>query len=344
MAKCPSINREVRLARHPTGELCAGHLAVLECAMPTPGPHDVMVRNRWFRVSVSTRLMAQEGSEAIEGIPFPPLQLGDTLADAAIGEVIYAGSACDRAPGSLVMHPFGWREYAVVNGDECTVLDAKYAEPAAFLGHGWTAYAALTEGTQIHDGDTVFVSSGAGAIGSMAGQIARRLGAGRVIGSTSTPDKAHWMLTELGYDAAITRDGGPIQEQLEKAAPSGIDVIVDMVGGEQLAASVALARQGARCVLLGALTAELDSKKARLEARVELDSFQVILKGMTLRGFSACEHAPEKFAEWIRRLESWRGEGAIRLPSTIIKGIESAPFALQEACAGRLKGLVLVEL
>ncbi|RUL75977.1 MDR family NADP-dependent oxidoreductase [Dyella choica] len=344
MAARSTINREVKLARHSTAELLAEHFAVKECDVPTPCQDDVVVRNRWFRVSVSTRLMAREGAEAIEGIPFPPLRPGDTLADAAIGEVIHSGSTSGVAVGSLVMHSLGWREFAVVRGSECTVLESRNTDPAAFLGHGWTAYAALTQGVQIHQGDTVFVSSGAGAIGSMAGQIARQLGAGRVIGSTSTPDKAHWMATELGYDAVVTRGNGPLIDQLKRAAPDGIDVIVDMVGGEQLSASIAVANEGARCVLLGALTAELDSKRATLQAPVELDGFQIILKGMTLRGFSASEDASDMFDAWIHQQEAWQREGVIQLPCTIFKGIEQAPLALQEACAGRLKGVVLVEL
>lgn len=174
--------------------------------------------------------MAQEDAKAAEGIPFPPLNPGDTLADGAIGEVVQTGSGCSLPVGSLVMHPFGWREYAVIHEHDGKLIDCREPDPAAYLGHGWTAYAALTRGVQVKKGDTVFVSSGAGAIGSMAGQIARLLGATRVIGSTSRSSKARWMQEELGYDAVVTRDGGPMNEQLAKAAPEGIDVIVDMVG------------------------------------------------------------------------------------------------------------------
>lgn len=338
-----SNNREVKLVRHVKGEIRPEDFIIAETTLPAPGPNDVVVRNRWFRVSISTRLMAQEDAKAAEGIPFPPLNPGDTLADGAIGEVIQAGSACGLPVGSLVMHPFGWREHAVVNEHDCKRVDCDDPDPAAYLGHGWTAYAALTRGLQVKEGDTVFVSSGAGAIGSMAGQIARLVGATRVVGSTSSLDKANWMLGELGYDAVVTRDGGPMIEQLAKAAPDGIDVIVDMVGGEQLAAAIALARDGARCVLLGALTAELNAEKASLQAPVTLDSFHIIFKGMTLRGFSA-DHSPDAFEFWIRDLAAWKREGRIRLPSAIFKGIESATSALQEACAGHLKGVVLIEL
>lgn len=337
------INREVKLVRHVQGEIDPGDFAVVETALPSPGPHEVVVRNRWFRVSISTRLMAQEDATAAEGIPFPPLNPGDTLADGAIGEVVQAGSASDLAVGSLVMHPLGWREYAVVHEDDCRPIDCSEPDPAAYLGHGWTAYAALTRGITVKEGDTVFVTSGAGAIGSMAGQIARLLGATRVVGSTSSLRKAGWMQETLGYDAVVTRDGGPMIEQLAHAAPEGIDVIVDMVGGEQLAAGVKLARDGARGVLLGALTAELNEEKASLQAPVTLDSFHLIFKDMTLRGYSA-DHSPEAFGSWLRDLETWKREGSIHLPSATFKGIESATSALQEACAGRLTGVVLVEL
>jgi NADPH-dependent curcumin reductase CurA len=338
------LSREVILIDHTTGELKAKHFAIVETTAAAPGPGEVLVRNRWFRVSISTRLMAEQGAEEVKGIPFPPLNPGDTLADGAIGEVVQAGRGCDLRVGSLVMHPLGWREYAVVPATQCKVVNTPTVDPAAWLGHGWTAYAALTQCVQVRPGDTVFVTSGAGAIGSMAGQIARLLGATRVIGSTSGQEKAQWMQTELGYDAVVTRDGGSIREQLAAAAPDGIDVIVDMVGGEQLAAAIEQTREGARCVLLGALTAELNPRNATLKALVEVDTFQLILKGVTVRGFSADEHAPTLFDAWLRQVDTWQREGLIWLPHTTIKGLDNAPYALQEACAGRLKGLVMVEL
>lgn len=343
MSASPISNREVKLVRHVKGAIHPEDFTIADTIVPPPGPYDVVVRNRWFRVSISTRLMAQEDAKAAEGIPFPPLNPGDTPADGAIGEVVQAGSACSLAVGSLVMHPFGWREYASVPEHDCRLIDSDDPDPAAYLGHGWTAYAALTRGIQVENGDTVFVSSGAGAIGSMAGQIARLLGAARVVGSTSTREKAGWMQDELGYDAVVTRDGGPIAAQLAKAAPEGIDVIVDMVGGDQLAAAIRLAKDGARCVLLGALTAELNPDKASLQAPVTLDSCQIIFKGMTLQGFSA-DHAPDAFGLCIRDLKTWKRQGRIHLPAATFKGIESATSALRQACAGQLKGVVLVEL
>ncbi len=119
-------------------------------------------------------------------MPFPALREGDTLAGEALGEVLSAPSDSGLSPGDLVLHVRGWRDYAAVSIAQCRKLGHELPDPIAHLGHGWTAYAALTRGVQIRPGDTVFVSSGAGAIGAMAGQIARLLGAGRVIGSTSS--------------------------------------------------------------------------------------------------------------------------------------------------------------
>ncbi|MFD2883652.1 hypothetical protein ACFS4T_16610 [Pseudomonas lini] len=179
MTEQTRIVREVKLLGYNSGKLKAEHFAVVETAGAEPGPGQVLVRNRWFRVSISTRLMAEAGTEDVKGIPFPPLNPGDTLADGAIGEVVRAGPGAGLSVGSVVMHPLGWRDYAVVPAEQCRLIDSPVVDPAAWLGHGWTAYAALVKAIQVRPGDTAFVTSGAGAIGSMAGQIARLLGGQR---------------------------------------------------------------------------------------------------------------------------------------------------------------------
>jgi NADPH-dependent curcumin reductase CurA len=344
MEQPPRVSQQVKLAAHPEGKLRSTDFILAETALPSLAPHQVLLRNRWFRISVSTRLMASRDAKEIKGIPFPALRPGDALADGAIGEVIAATPESGLKVGDTVSHSLGWRDYAVADARQCTVLPRERLDPAAYLGHGWTAYAALTRGTHINRGDTVLVSSGAGAIGSMAGQIARRLGAGRVIGSTGSPGKVEWMKHELGYDAVIVHDGRPFAAQLAEAAPHGIDVFVDMVGGEQLTAAVSQAREGARFVILGALIAELNAQGSSAIAPTEIDSFQLPIKGITLRGYSACEDDLGAFAEWMQRLDEWRHEGTVCLPATIFKGLDNAPKALQEACEGKLKGVVLVEL
>jgi 2-alkenal reductase len=288
-------------------------------------------------------MMISEGAERVEGVPFPALHPGDTLFEETVGEVVSAPPGSGLSAGDKVLHNLGWREFAAVPISECTLLDDTLPDVAAHLSHGWTAYAALTRGAEVRPGDTVFVSSAAGAIGSMAGQIARLLGAGRVIGSTSSPEKARRLISELGYDAAVVRGEEPLAAQLAKAAPDGVDVYLDNVGGPQLQAAVKAARTGARFVVVGALSGQLAAQGTGRTAPVELDSFDLLLKKITMRGYSADDH-PEVRSEWTRRFADWLRSGDICFPHVTIHGLEAAPGALRDVIEGRHFGVVLVEI
>lgn len=343
MFELPRTSHEVRLAARPARLPGPEHFDIVEVPLPVPGESEVMVRNRFFRVSASLRMMISQGAEDVKGVPFPALHPGDTLAEEAIGEIVSAPADSGLRPGDLVSHFLGWREYALLPAARCSPLGDGLPDPVAHLGHGWTAYAALTRGVQIRPGDIVFISSGAGAIGSMAGQIARLLGAGRVIGSTGSHEKADQMVSELGYDATVIRGTEPIAEQLAKAAPDGIDVFLDNVGGEQLQAAVTAAREEARFVLIGALSGQLAAHGTGRTAPVELDSFQLLLKKITMRGYSADDDL-EAQPEWTQRFAGWLRSGDITFPHVRIPGIQHAPQALLEVIEGRHLGTVVVEL
>ncbi|MGW4700465.1 MDR family NADP-dependent oxidoreductase [Streptomyces sp. NPDC004285] len=337
-----ATHREIRLRNRPERGLPApGHLALVTTARPEPAPGEVLLRNRWFAVSAALRTLI---GGAVKGAPFPPVEPGDPLFGAAVGEVVSAPDGSGLRPGDLVSHWQGWREYAVVSPSLCTPLGDALPDPVAHLSQGRTAYAALTRGADLRAGDTVLVTGGAGAVGTMAGQIARLLGVGRVIGSTGSPAKAERLVTELGYDAALVRGAAaPFAAQLAEAAPDGIDVLLDTVGGEQLSAAVAAARPGARAVLVGALSGQLDPEGTGATARVELDSYPLILKRISLRGFSPLDH-PETEAEWRERFGVWLRAGAITFPHVRVAGMERAAEALREVMRGRHLGAVVVEL
>jgi 2-alkenal reductase len=315
--------------------------------IPALAADQVLVRNRYFMISASIRQMVSEGAEDVPGVPFPALRPGDGLSGEAVGEVLAAPAGSGLSPGDMVLHFKGWRDIAVVPVAQCQRLDAPLPEPVGYLGylgHGWTAYAALTRGVQIRQGDTVFIAGAAGAIGSMAGQIARRLGAGRVIGSTSSRDKADRLVRELGYDAAVIRGSNrPFAEQLVEAAPAGLDVVLDNVGGEQLQAAVTAAHEGARFVIVGILSGQLAATGTGRTAPVELDSAQILLKKLNLRGYSA-DDDPDVHDEWLERFESWLRDGSIRFPYAVIDGLEHATAALRDAAQGRYLGAVFVRL
>jgi NADPH-dependent curcumin reductase CurA len=342
MTAIPDTCREVRLKTRPDGLPSADNFEIVSVPLPIPADGEALVRNLYFLVSASLRMMISKGAEDVEGVPCPALREGETLAGEALGEIVTAPAGSGFSPGDWVLHFRGWREYATVPVAQCRPVAPGLPDPVAYLGHGWTAYAALTRGAQIRAGDTVFISSAAGAIGSMAGQIARLLGADRVIGSTSSREKAARLVSELGYDAAVFRGATPIVEQLLEAAPQGIDVFIDNVGGEQLAAAIATARVGARVVILGALSGQLATRGPGRTAPVELDSIQLLLKKITLRGYSA-DDDPQVHAEWISQFAEWLKAGSIRFPHEIITGLDYAPHALVRVINGEYFGTVVVK-
>ncbi|WP_034091410.1 MDR family NADP-dependent oxidoreductase [Streptacidiphilus albus] len=340
----PTSSREIRLAAVPEGLPEPQHFRLVETPLPVAGPGEVLVRNRWFQVVAALRTLIEGG---VEGTPFTALRPGDTLYGPAIGEVVAAPADSGLRPGELVSHWLGWREYAAVPLASAVPLGDVLPDPVAHLAQGWVAYVALTQGLRVRPADTVFVSGAAGAVGTMAGQLARLLGAGRVVGSAGTREKADRLVAELGYDAVVVRGAGPMAEQLAKAAPEGIDVMLDNVGGEQLQAAVGLARPHARFVLVGALSGQLAveprGRDGGMLAPVELDSFQLIIKRITLSSVSG-QDVPELLPEWNERFGGWLRSGEIRFPQVRIPGIDGAARALHEVLAGSHFGTVVVEL
>jgi NADPH-dependent curcumin reductase CurA len=333
----PDTSREVRLVAQPERLPEPADLAVVHTPLPVPGEGEVLVRNRFFHVFAALRTLM---GGSVAGAPFPALRPGDTLFGAAIGEVVTAPEDSGVRPGDLVAHLRGWREYAAVA--DYTPLDpAGLPDPVAHLAPGRTAYGALTRAAKVRPGDTVFVSGGAGSVGSLAGRLARLLGAGRVIGSTGSPAKAARMVAELGYDAAVVRGGEPLESQLAEAAPDGIDVLFDNVGGEDLRAAIATARTGARFVLVGALSGQLSAHGPGTTAPVELDTFPLIVKQITMVGYGA---PPGLQEEWLERFGGWLRSGDLTFPYVRVEGIDQAPQALHDVTHGRHVGTVVVAL
>lgn len=345
-----TAHREVRLARRPAAGLALSELDldVVEVPRPRPGPGQVLVRNRLMSVTAVMRsLMRPEDADGPGGgLPMPPYVLGEPLWGPAVGEVVEAPGPDGPQAGELVAHRLGWREYAVLDAGAAEPLPVEGPEalpdPAAHLSQGFTAWLGVVHGAQVRSGDTVFVSGAAGGVGSLTGQFARLRGAARVIGSTGSERKADILRTELGYDAVVLRGEGrpPVVEQLRAAAPEGLDAVVDNVGGEQLEAALALARQGARIGVIGSLAGQVSGGSAE---PVALDSFALLARAVTLRGVRAYDHSAEK-PRWRREFARGLREGTVTFPYARLGGIEAAPRALCELLAGRHLGAVLVEL
>lgn len=334
------LSHEVQLATIPAGLPEPEDFVVVQRPIPVAGPGEVLVRNRYFQVSARLRTLL---SDTAEDTPLPLVRPGDSLPSATIGEVVTAQDDSGLRPGELVFHWAGWREYAVVPVASAVPIGDALPDPLAHLGSGWTAYAALTRLGQLRPGETVLVTGGTGGVGSLAGQIARLLGAARVIGTTGTATKAERMRAELGYDTVLVPGDEPIAAQLARAAPDGVDVVLDNVGGDQLAAAVAAARPGARIALVGALAGQLARNGSGATAPVELDSYSIILKGLRIQGLANLDD-PAARAEWLARFGGWLRSGEITFPHVRVVGIDNAARALYEVIGGRHIGTVVVEV
>ncbi|NTW42222.1 MAG: NADP-dependent oxidoreductase, partial [Cellulomonadaceae bacterium] len=243
-----TTTRQIHLASRPTGWPTADNFRLVEVGLPELADGQVLVRNTAMSVDPYMRGRMNDVKSYV-----PPFQIGAPLDGGAVGEVVASRSA-DRAVGDVVVHGLGWREHAVVDAAATRVVDTTLAPADAYLGAlgmtGLTAYAGLTEVAGTQPGDTVFISGAAGAVGSLAGQIAKQLGAERVIGSAGSAAKVAHLL-ELGFDAAFDYHDGNITEQLAAAAPDGIDVYFDNVGGEHLEAAISVLNRGGRVAMCG---------------------------------------------------------------------------------------------
>ncbi|WP_067177219.1 NADP-dependent oxidoreductase [Microtetraspora niveoalba] len=329
--------REVRLVERPHGEPRLDQFALVHTEVPEPGDGQVLVRNLWMSVDPYMRGRMDDAPSYI-----PPFRLGAALEGGAVGEVIASRDPAIPA-GATVSHFLGWRDYAVLNAPDVTVVDTTLAPPAAYLGAlgttGLTAYAALTRVAPVRRGDTVFVSAAAGAVGIVAGQLARRLGAVKVIGSAGGPDKAARLVTDFGFDVGLDRRKGPIGPQLAQAAPGGIDVYLDNVGGDHLEAAIDAARIGGRFALVGAIS----QYNATEPVHGPRNLYTAYSKELTLRGLLVNSYFP-LFPEWIEQAAGWLADGSLREEQTVVSGLEQAPAALLGVLRGANIGKMLVRL
>ncbi|MFC5663922.1 MDR family NADP-dependent oxidoreductase [Kitasatospora misakiensis] len=340
MSSFPTTTREVRLVAAPDGLPTPADFAVADVPLAAPGPDQVLVRNRAFLVFPGLRSLI--GGE-LASASLPTVRPGDPVFGPALGEVLAAPAGGPLRPGDLVTHLFGWREHAVAEAGAFTRVAGDFPDPLALLSPSLAGYGALTRATRVGEGDVVLVTGAAGAVGTVVGRVARLLGAARVIGTTGSAAKAKRLTEEFGYDAVLVRGERPIAEQLAEAAPEGIDVLLDMVGGEQLTAAVDAARQGARFALIGALAGQLDPARRGASAPAVVDSFRLVVRDVTVHGIAG-QRYQDLEPEWLERLAGWLRAGELTVPRTVLAGIDRAPGALSRLIDGDVFGALIVEL
>ncbi|SCL37386.1 hypothetical protein GA0070624_5854 [Micromonospora rhizosphaerae] len=330
------MNREIHLASRPQGWPTADNFRLVEAEVPTPAPGQLVVRNRFMSVDPYMRGRMNDVKSYV-----PPFQLDAPLDGGAVGEVV-ASEAEGFKPGDTVLHGLGWREYALLDARAARKVDPSLAPVSAYLSvlgmTGLTAYAGLLEVAGMQPGESVFVSAAAGSVGSLVGQIAKLKGASRVIGSAGSPAKVE-RLKALGFDAAFDYHDGPVRDSLKAAAPDGIDVYFDNVGGDHLEAAIASMNLHGRAAICGMIAQYNETEPPAAPRNLAL----VIGKRLTLRGFLVGDHGHLR-DRFVRDMSGWLRDGKISYDETVVDGIENAPEAFLGLLRGQNLGKMLVRV
>ena len=322
------------LVSRPEGTPDKSNFELREFELPPLEDGMVHVRNQWLSVDPYMRGRMNESKSYI-----PPFQLGQPMEGGAIGEVVES-RAEGFAPGDLVQHFAGWRDEAVLPAKGVNKLPNIDARPQDFLGNlgvtGATAWFGLLDVAQAKEGDIVFVSAAAGAVGSAVVQIAKAKGM-TVIGSAGGAEKCEFVRA-LGADAAIDYRSGPIQKSLRDAAPDGIDVYFDNVGGDHLDAAFARARLHARFALCGMISGYNSREPQQFRYIIRMIAMRIMMKG-----FLYGDYGP-RMGEFYRAMGELITSGKVTPRDTVYEGLDSAADAFLGLFTGANTGKMLVRI
>lgn len=329
-------SREIRLKSRPLGQPTADNFELATVDLPDPAPGQVQVKNTWMTVDPYMRGRMNDVQSYA-----PPFQLGQPLQGGAVGEVVASNDPSLKA-GDLVQSFFGWREAFNAPTQAVQKLETHGLPPQALLGFagmpGLTAYVGLLRIAELKDGDVVFVSGAAGAVGSVACQIAKLKGH-TVIGSAGGPDKIAY-LEEIGVDHAIDyKAEKDLTGAVMAAAPGGIDVYFENVGGAHMEAALMAAKPFGRFALCGMISQYNNTDLGEGVRGLVM----AVGKSLTLKGFIVSNHTDMQGA-FIKDMAAWVAAGKIKPRETVKEGIENAPAAFLGLFKGENLGKMLVKL
>lgn len=313
-------SREIRLASRPVGEPTAANFTAATVTVGPPGDGQILVKNTVMSVDPYMRGRMNDARSYAR-----PWEIGEACNGGAVG-VVVASRAPSVPEGATVLTDRGWREYAVVDAKHAQVLDVATIPPETYLGAlgmpGMTAWVGLRVIAGVKAGETLFVSGAAGAVGSTVVQLAKEWGL-RVIGSAGSPEKIRFLREELGADAAFDYHDGPIHKRLKEAAPDGIDVFFDNVGGDQLDAALGATKDFARLVLCGAISVYNATSLPPGPGNIRL----AVPRRLRIQGFIVSDHQ-DRYPEFAREVAPLIASGKLKARTTVVDGLEKAPEAL----------------
>ena len=329
------ISREIRLASRPSGIPTMANFTVAQTTLEPLRDQQVLVRNLYMSVDPYMRGRMNDRKSYI-----PPFELGEPLDGGAVGEVIES-RARKFKPGDAVTSSFGWREYFVASPDDLHPVSREIQPLSVYLGAlgmtGMTAWAGLHL-VQVKAGETIFISGAAGAVGSVAGQLAKLRGC-RVIGSAGSGEKVQFLREECGFDIAFDYKVGPVVEQLKVEAPEGIDVYFDNVGGETLEAALEVLRVHGRIIACGAISGYNADKPRPGPSNL----FNMITKRLTMKGLLVRDWL-DRQGEFEKEVGGYFKAGKLKSKETVVNGIDQAVGAFLGLFEGLNIGKMIVKL
>ena len=326
--------RAWHLKSRPSGMPTSDNFEVKDITLPPVGEGQVRIRNLWLSVDPYMRGRMNDVKSYV-----PPFQLGEPLEGGAVGEIVES-KAEGFNPGDLVLHMGGWRDETVASARAVNKLPNLGLEPQKFLGvlgvTGATAYFGLLDVASAKQGDIVFVSAAAGAVGSVVVQLAKAKGM-TVIGSAGGKEKCDFVRS-LGADQVIDYRDGAILKSLAAIAPEGIDVYFDNVGGDQLDAAFALARNNARFAICGMIAGYNDPKPSEFRFIMRIIAARIRIQGFLVLDFQS------RMDEFYREMGQLLASGAVQAQETVVDGLEKTVDAFLGLFQGANTGKMLVRL
>lgn len=330
-----SANVQVILRSRPVGWLKEDDFCIVESPAPRPDDGEVLVKNEWLSLDPYMRGRMNEGKSYLDPVP-----IGEVMAGQTVGEVLESKHPI-FAPGDKVLTQLGWQLYGVAPGAGLSKIDATRAPASCYLGvlgvPGMTAWFGLNEIGQPRAGETVVVSAAAGAVGSVAGQLARIKGC-RVVGIAGGREKCDYAVNELGFDACVDHKAGTLLRDLRAACPDGVDVNFENVGGEVLDTVLRLMNPFSRVVVCG-LIAEYNATEPHGCKMLQA----VLTNRIRMQGMMVFDWR-DRYREALKGLGGMLAEGILRYRESVVEGIENAPKGLIALFEGQNFGKQLVRL
>jgi NADPH-dependent curcumin reductase CurA len=330
-----TVNRQILLIEKPSGKLGPEHFKLNNGSVPEPKDGEALVRTRLISLDAANRAWMHGATyrSAVEA--------NSVMAGGSISEVV-SSKAPGLAPGDLVFGDTGWQDYAALPAKHLTKMPK--IEPMSYLLSvygiaGLTAYFGLLHVGKPKDGETVVVSAAAGSVGSIVGQIAKIRGC-RVVGIAGGKDKCHWLTSELGFDAAVDYKDGATFKALRAAAPKGIDVYFDNVGGDILEACIAQMNNRGRIACCGAISQYDGVPSAHGPRGVP---GLIVVKRLVMQGFIVMDYMDQS-QQALAELQGWVASGKLKVQEDVINGLENTPAALIGLLAGENRGKRMIRV